>query len=177
MHNEPDAVTERQDSGQATAPSVSVVIPTYNRLGTLPRALESVLRQTYDDIEVIVVDDCSADGSWEYLQSISDPRLRVVRHETNRGGSAARNTGIKAARADLIAFQDSDDEWLVTKLATQIEEYRRVNSSEFGAIYCPRSRMAKENSESMARAKCNICRCRVTIKPLETYLVNWCGGR
>jgi len=136
MHNEPDAIMERSATGPAKAPSVSVVIPTFNRLGTLPRALESVLRQTYDDIEVIVVDDCSSDGSWDYLQTIRDPRLRVIRHETNRGGSAARNTGIKAARAELIAFQDSDDEWLVTKLATQIEEYRRVNSSEFGAIYC-----------------------------------------
>jgi glycosyltransferase involved in cell wall biosynthesis len=117
-------------------PAVSVVIPTYNRLKSLPRALESVLRQTFDDIEVIVVDDCSTDGTWDYLRSVHDPRLRIIRHEINRGGGAARNTGIQAARSALVAFQDSDDEWLVTKLATQIEEYRRVNSPEFGAIYC-----------------------------------------
>ena len=124
-------------SREATpVPSVSVVIPTYNRLKSLPRALESVLRQTFEDIEVIVVDDCSTDGTWDYLQSIHDPRLRIIRHETNKGGSAARNTGIAAARAVLVAFQDSDDEWLVTKLATQVEEYRRVNDPEYGAIYC-----------------------------------------
>jgi glycosyltransferase involved in cell wall biosynthesis len=119
-----------------SVPAVSVVIPTYNRMKSLPRALESVLRQTFEDIEVIVVDDCSTDDTWAYLQSIRDPRLRIFRHETNRGGGAARNTGIKAARAALVAFQDSDDEWLVTKLATQIEEYRRAGSPEYGAIYC-----------------------------------------
>jgi glycosyltransferase involved in cell wall biosynthesis len=123
-------------SGRSYIPAISVVIPTYNRLGTLPRALESVLRQTFDDIEIIVVDDLSTDESLAYLESVRDPRLRIIRHETNRGGGAARNTGIKAARAELIAFQDSDDEWLVTKLATQIAEYRRVNSPDYGAIYC-----------------------------------------
>lgn len=135
MHNAED-MTSASAAGEIRAPAVSVVIPTYNRLASLPRALESVLRQTFDDIEVIVVDDCSTDETWAYLQTISDPRLHIIRHETNKGGGAARNTGIKAAGADLIAFQDSDDEWLVTKLATQIEEYRRVNSPEFGAIYC-----------------------------------------
>ena len=129
-------MTANQQAEAAPAPSVSVVIPTYNRLKSLPRALESVLRQTFEDIEVIVVDDCSTDGTWEYLSAMRDPRLRIIRHETNKGGGAARNTGIAAAKAELVAFQDSDDEWLVTKLATQIEEYRRVNDPEYGAIYC-----------------------------------------
>lgn len=124
------------DAGASNIPAISVVIPTYNRLRTLPRSLESVLRQTFEDIEVIVVDDCSNDGSWEYLQSVRDPRLRAIRHEKNGGAGAARNTGVKAARAELVAFQDSDDEWLVTKLETQLAEYRRVNSPEYGAIYC-----------------------------------------
>lgn len=117
-------------------PAVSVVIPTYNRVATLPRALESVLRQTFQDIEVIVVDDCSTDGSWDYLQSVRDPRLRIVRHEANRGGGAARNSGIALARAGLVAFQDSDDEWLVTKLARQMELYRREGDADHGAVYC-----------------------------------------
>lgn len=129
-------MTAKLTDDNMSAPAVSVVIPSYNRLRSLPRALESVLRQTFEDIEVIVVDDCSTDGTWDYLQSVRDPRLRIIQHETNKGGGAARNTGIKAARAPLIAFQDSDDEWLVTKLATQIEEYNRVNSPEYGAIYC-----------------------------------------
>jgi glycosyltransferase involved in cell wall biosynthesis len=129
-------MTVKLSRESASVPSVSVVIPTYNRLKSLPRALESVLRQTFDDIEVIVVDDCSTDGTWDYLQSVHDPRLQIIRHETNKGGSAARNTGIAAASAELVAFQDSDDEWLVTKLATQVEEYRRVGDAEYGAIYC-----------------------------------------
>ena len=129
-------MTTKLPDESARVPGVSVVIPSYNRLRSLPRALQSVLRQTFEDIEVIVVDDCSTDGTWDYLQTIHDPRLRIIRHETNKGGGAARNTGIKAARAPLIAFQDSDDEWLVTKLATQVEEYERVNSPEYGAIYC-----------------------------------------
>lgn len=129
-------MTRNLSEPSAAVPAVSVVIPTYNRLTSLPRALESVLRQTFEDIEAIVVDDCSTDGTWEYLQSVRDPRLKIIRHAVNRGGSAARNSGIKAARAPLIAFQDSDDEWLVTKLATQIEEYRRASSPEYGAIYC-----------------------------------------
>lgn len=135
MHNEAPACGKDGADSHA-APTISVVIPTYNRMGTLPRSLESVLRQTFEDIEIIVVDDCSSDGSWDYLQSRRDPRLRIIRHETNRGAGAARNTGIKAARAELVAFQDSDDEWLVTKLETQLAEYRRVNSPDYGAIYC-----------------------------------------
>lgn len=129
-------MTENICDRSALVPAVSVVIPAYNRLKSLPRALDSVLRQTFEDIEVIVVDDCSTDGTWNYLNSVRDPRLRIIRHEVNKGAGAARNTGFRAARADLIAFQDSDDEWLVTKLATQVEEYRRANSTEYGAIYC-----------------------------------------
>jgi len=117
-------------------PTVSVVLPTYNRAHCLPRALESVLRQTYEDIEVIVVDDCSTDTTQSYLAGIKDPRLRVLKHEKNKGGGGARNTGIAAARGELIAFQDSDDEWLVTKLARQVEEYRKNSDPDYGAIYC-----------------------------------------
>jgi len=119
-----------------TVPAISVIIPTYNRMRSLPRAVESVLRQTFDDIELIVVDDCSTDGTQDYLASIKDKRLRVVRHEQNRGGGAARNSGIRAARAPIIAFQDSDDEWLVTKLERQIAEFRRVMNDGYGALYC-----------------------------------------
>lgn len=116
-------------------PAVSVVIPTFNRRYCLPRSLESVLRQTFSDIEVIVVDDCSTDDTQDYLAGIADPRLRVLRHEVNRGGSAARNTGIAAARAPVIAFQDSDDEWLVTMLERQMAR-RAELGPDHGASYC-----------------------------------------
>lgn len=117
------------------APQVSVVLPTYNRAYCLSRAVESVLRQTFSDIELIVVDDCSTDDTQSYLATIADPRLRVLKHDVNKGGAAARNTGIAAARAPVIAFQDSDDEWLVTMLEKQMAR-RAELGPEYGASYC-----------------------------------------
>ncbi len=101
--------------------TISVIIPTYNRAKYLPRALESVLTQTHKDLELIIVDDASSDSTTEYLKSITDPRFSVIKHNNNLGVSAARNTGIKAAKNKWIAFLDSDDEWLTYKLQKQIE--------------------------------------------------------
>ena len=103
------------------APRISVVLPTHNRAATLPRAVRSVLAQSFTDFELIVVDDGSTDGSIEALQaSIDDPRLRCIRTARPRSGpSAARNCGVAAARAEWIAFQDSDDGWRAEKLAHQ----------------------------------------------------------
>ena len=114
------------------APAVGVVIPAYDRATTIRPAVESVLRQTLDDIEVIVVDDGSSDGTAEAARAIPDPRVRVVALETNRGVSAARNAGVQAARAPWIAFQDSDDEWLPEKLALQMAA---VGDDDV-AVYC-----------------------------------------
>jgi glycosyltransferase involved in cell wall biosynthesis len=104
----------------APAPCVSVVIPLYNRAHTIERALSSVERQSFGDLEIIVVDDASQDGGAEKIAG-RDPRIRILRHEANRGAAAARNTGIGAARGEYVAFLDSDDEWLPRKLATQID--------------------------------------------------------
>lgn len=100
--------------------AVSVVIPAYNREDVIGPAIESVLRQTYADFELIIVDDCSADATAARASAIADPRVSVLRHPENRGVSAARNTGIRAARGRYVAFQDSDDEWLPTKLSKQV---------------------------------------------------------
>ena len=102
------------------SPNVSVIIPTYNRASLLARSINSILRQTFQDFEIIIVDDASTDNTQEVVSTIRDPRIRYLKHETNRGGSAARNTGISAAQGDFIAFQDSDDEWLPEKLAKQV---------------------------------------------------------
>lgn len=103
-----------------TDPTVSVVIPTFNRADTLPAAIRSALCQSFSGIEVIVVDDGSRDETAAVLAIVADSRLRILRHETNRGAAAARNTGIRAARGRLIAFLDSDDTWMPDKLALQV---------------------------------------------------------
>lgn len=99
------------------APRVSVIIPTYNRAWTLARALDSVLAQDFDGFETIVVDDGSTDETPALLESYGG-RLQVIR-QPNRGVSAARNAGIRAAAAPLVALLDSDDYWLPRKLAVQ----------------------------------------------------------
>lgn len=94
---------------------VSVVVPTYN-VGDLVRVtVDSALAQTYSDLEVIVVDDGSTDGTPDHLDGLEDPRLRIV-HQTNGGVSTARNHGTRLARGEYIAFLDADDVWAPTKL-------------------------------------------------------------
>ncbi|BAU48069.1 glycosyl transferase [Sulfurifustis variabilis] len=99
---------------------VSVVIPTFNRAGLLPRVIRSVQAQTHPRLEIIVVDDGSTDNTQEIVDAIGDRRVRYVRHETNKGPSAARNTGIRAALGGFIAFLDSDVEWEPETVARQM---------------------------------------------------------
>ncbi len=101
------------------SPRVSVIIPTFNRAHMLQRAIQSVLDQTYQNIELIVVDDGSTDGTQELLE-IHHSRIVALMHEKNRGPAAARNTGIAVSKAPLIAFLDSDDYWLPRKLEVQV---------------------------------------------------------
>lgn len=105
-------------------PDVGVVIPAYNRATTLHRALGSALSQSVRDIEVLVVDDGSTDGTAEVATAARDPRVRVLCHATNRGAAAARNTAVAACRAPFIAFLDSDDAWLPGKLEAQLATLR-----------------------------------------------------
>jgi glycosyltransferase involved in cell wall biosynthesis/uncharacterized SAM-binding protein YcdF (DUF218 family) len=101
------------------APQISVVIPAFNRAQCIADAIRSVLAQTFADFELIVVDDGSTDGTAGVLEQFGE-RVRVIRQE-NRGVSAARNAGIRAARAEWIAFLDSDDLWQPDKLRRQWE--------------------------------------------------------
>jgi glycosyltransferase involved in cell wall biosynthesis len=115
-------------------PTVSVVIPTYNREQLIGRSIKSVLSQTYQDFEIIVVDDASTDNTKEVINSFNDDRIRYVRHKQNRGEATARNTGIKVARGEYIASQDSDDVWFPQKLAKQIELLQNT-SPKVGVAY------------------------------------------
>jgi glycosyltransferase involved in cell wall biosynthesis len=105
-------------------PSVSIMMPFLNRETTLSRAIQSVLAQTFQDWELIAVDDGSTDRSVEVVQSFGDSRIRVVKHERNLGVAAARNTATKASTGEFIALLDSDDEWLPAKLERQIGAMR-----------------------------------------------------
>ena len=100
--------------------TVSVIIPTFNRSQVLPRAINSVLRQTYQDYEIIVVDDFSADDTRAVVESLPDPRILYVRNDSRKGAGAARNIGIGVSAGRYVAFLDSDDEWLPDKLARQV---------------------------------------------------------
>lgn len=101
-------------------PAVSVIVPTFNRANTLPRALSSILGQSLPPAEIIVVDDGSTDNTAALL-SQHYPAVQVL-HQPNRGVSAARNAGISRARGEWIALLDSDDEWLPHKLEVQLAE-------------------------------------------------------
>ncbi len=101
-------------------PLVSVILPTYERTSTLERAIESVLRQTFADFELIVVDDTSTDDTPRILRRYAGLANVRVMSQRRRGCSVARNIGIRAARGRYVAFQDSDDEWVPDKLATAV---------------------------------------------------------
>ncbi len=103
---------------------VSVLIPTYNRAAYLPEAINSALNQTFRDLEVVIVDDGSTDGTGELVRGIHDPRLRYI-YQENRGVSAALNTAWRAARGEYLARLDSDDVWLpnlLTELVPALDE-------------------------------------------------------
>lgn len=97
---------------------ISVVIPLYNKEKQIANTLSTVLSQSYQDFEIIIVDDGSTDGSVEEVHKIKNARIRLI-HQANAGVSAARNRGIEEARGEYVAFLDADDEWKPEYLATQ----------------------------------------------------------
>ena len=111
--------------------SVTAVIPNYNRIDCTIEAIRSALDQTVPIAEIIVVDDASTDLFEDSIFEEMDPRVHLIRHKVNRGGSAARNTGIDAASGEWIAFLDSDDRWLPNKLERQFEAIRGAKSARY----------------------------------------------
>ncbi len=112
----------------------SVIIPLYNKATTVERAIRSVLKQTVQDFEIIVVNDGSTDRGPIVVSAINDPRIRLI-HQSNAGVSAARNRGIAESKYDLIAFLDADDEWLPEFLET-IHQLVRLHPN--CVVYAPR---------------------------------------
>jgi glycosyltransferase involved in cell wall biosynthesis len=128
------------------APTVSVVLPTYNRPEYLPGAIESVLAQSYRDFELIVVDDASTEDPTPIVEGFEDPRVRVIRHRENRGNAAARNTAIRVARGQYLAFLDDDDMWAPDKLAVQVPVLDGSAADE-AMVYCARRLVTPDGQE------------------------------
>lgn len=116
-------------------PLVSVITPTRNRARLLPRAVASVLAQTHGNLELILVDDHSTDGTPAFISSVKDPRLRHIRLPESVGDAAARNIGLDAARGEYVCFVDDDDEISPEKLRLQLERFSSA-PPEVGLVYC-----------------------------------------
>ncbi|MEK7649523.1 MAG: glycosyltransferase family A protein [Patescibacteria group bacterium] len=128
-------------------PKVSVIIPTHNRAHLLPRALDSVLSQSYKDMEIIIVDDGSSDETPAVIARYTDPRIRTIRYETPQGIPTVRNRGMQEARGEYIAWQDDDDEWLPGKLEKQVAKMETL-SEEYGVVYSAYWRMRKDGTRA-----------------------------
>lgn len=116
-------------------PKVSVVIPTCNRPYLIKRTLDSVLKQSFQDFEIIVVDDGIKESAEEAVKSYNDARIKYIKHEVNKGGGAARNTGIKNAIGEYIAFLDDDDEWALEKLEKQVKAFETCEN-KVAVVFC-----------------------------------------
>jgi glycosyltransferase involved in cell wall biosynthesis len=111
------------------SPRVTVIIPTRDRAAGAVRAVESVLAQTFGDFEVLVVDDGSTDGTQGAIRALKDPRVRYEKKGPPHSAAAARNYGARMARAPLLAFNDSGDDWLPEKLSVQMAEIDKMPAS------------------------------------------------
>jgi glycosyltransferase involved in cell wall biosynthesis len=118
------------------SPKVSIILPTYNRAYLIGRAIQSILNQTYQDFEIIIIDDGSKDDTEKIIRGFKekDNRIKYISFDANKGAAAARNAGIKMSKGEYITFQDSDDEWVIDKLEKQMKVIE--TSSENIVVYC-----------------------------------------
>lgn len=112
---------------------VSIIIPSYNRGELLKEAVTSLLNQTHQNFEIIIVDDCSTDNTQEIVKRFSDPRIKYYKLDTNSGAPIARNVGIDKSKGDYVAFIDSDDSWKPFKLERQLAIF--LTQPKVGAVY------------------------------------------
>jgi len=122
---------------------VSIIIPTYNRAKFIGGAIQSVLGQTYQDFEVIIIDDGSTDNTKEAVRRFKDSRISYLVQKENRGTSMVKNIGIREAKGKYIAFLDDDDKWLPEKLEMQVSKLEK-SSTDTGFIYCGYKMLNKE---------------------------------
>lgn len=143
-------------------PFFSVIIPLYNKENFILNTLNSVLNQTFNDYEIIIVEDCSTDKSLEVVTTLLNSNIRIIKHEKNKGLSAARNTGIKNAKANYIAFLDADDLWkenYLQEIVQLIIDYpnAKLFASNYEEIYMdnliliPQNNSKKLNNNSLIK--------------------------
>jgi len=115
---------------------ISIIVPTYNRAKTLERAVYSILNQDYKDIEIIIVDDGSTDGTQRVLESFNDDRIRIIKHSSNKGVCAALNTGLDNIKGEWFTFLGSDDEMVIPNALSTMVRVVDTIDSEINAITC-----------------------------------------
>ena len=140
-------------------PEFSVIVPTYNRALFVKRAINSILAQKFQNYEVIVMDDASSDNTSDIINSINDKRIKYMKHNQNRGASAARNTAVKKSVGEYLAFLDSDDEAHPDWLLCTAEKIKMVPES-WGVIYPNRIIRSAETGISYP----------IIRKPMEGYI-------
>lgn len=150
---------------------VTVIIPTKNRLSLLKRAIESVRKQTWTNIEIIIIDEASTDGTKEYLRELqqTDICVKVVFNTTSVGAAQSRNLGIELAKGDFIAFIDDDDEWMPEKTRKQIDFL--THNSEYVAVTCDFEIIHKKGKLGL-----KIKRIPLTLDKQELLCYNFLGG-
>ena len=134
MNSSPGYIYDRQVYNNT--PLVSCILTTYNREALFVRALNSIINQTYKNLQIIIVDDNSIDRTAEIALSFSDTRLLYIKHEMNFGLAKSRNTGMRYSRGEYICFLDDDDEWDKRKIERQLECFQESNCINLGMVTC-----------------------------------------
>ena len=146
---------------------VSIVTPSYNTGRWIGETIQSVLNQTYENWEMIIVDDCSTDNTDEVVAGYKDSRIKYIKNEKNSGAAISRNRAIREAKGEYIAFLDSDDLWTPNKLEKQIR-FMKDNGYAFTCAY---SDYIDENSQPLHQ----VDKCPKRIGKVEMFAYNWVG--
>lgn len=156
---------------QTLYPKVSVLVSAYNAMKYLPKTINSVLAQTYQDFEIVIVNDGSSDNIGSWFERLADQRVRLV-SQSNQGLASARNAGLAEAKGEYIAFIDADDLWLPTKLEKQVNVLN--GNSEIGLVYTWVS-LIDENGKSSGKIRKNYARRNVWVD-LTVHNIVECGS-
>ena len=134
---------------------VSIVVPTFNRADKIGRCLESLIHQSYRNLEILVVDDASSDNTSAVVAALGDTRIRYIRHERNRGAAAARNTGINHALGDILCFHDSDDYSCFNRIEIEVRMLLG-GGNRIGAVHSARINYALVSMETYGATQATV---------------------